>query len=282
MRDASVDARVERIATKLRSVVRGGFQPFGAEDHGFRLRSLLTERQVAAFEARHAIELPLEYRSFITRVADGGAGPAYGMYSLEEALTNPWRGPVPDDFLSTPFPHADAYNPYQHSEVESFWQRVESGEVSETEAERRDLYQTAGTLVLCYEGCGYLHFLVVTGPARGQMWLDGRCSDQGFFPLGVGFLDWYERWLDSTLAGGRGPQAVAAQQESEKMTASRVTLDEADRAKLTEANRLLTELTEGHAHCCDCEICEARWRTEVQDAPECWTVPGVTWPDDLA
>jgi hypothetical protein len=44
----------------------------------------------------------------------------------------------------------------------------------------------------------------VTGPARGQMWMDGRCSDQGFFPLGVRFLDWYERWLDSTLAGGGG------------------------------------------------------------------------------
>ena len=29
-------------------------------------------------------------------------------------------------------------------------------------------------------------------------------SDQGFFPLGVGFSDWYERWLDSTLAGGDG------------------------------------------------------------------------------
>jgi hypothetical protein len=204
MSDASVNARVDRVATKLRRVVRGGFAPFGVEGHWFRLRPPLTEWQVAAFEDRYGVELPGEYRAFITRVADGEAGPAYGMFSLAEALTKERRGFVPDDFLRTPFPHTSAYNPSNDPEVEALWEGVESGEVSEVEAGRRDLYQTAGTLVLCHEGCGYLHFLVVTGPAGGQMWLDGRCSDQGFFPLGVGFFDWYERWLDSTLAGGNG------------------------------------------------------------------------------
>jgi hypothetical protein len=63
---------------------------------------------------------------------------------------------------------------------------------------------TAGTLVLCHEGCGILHLLVVTGPTRGQMWVDDRCNEQGLFPLEVGFFDWYERWLDSTQAGGNG------------------------------------------------------------------------------
>jgi hypothetical protein len=55
-----------------------------------------------------------------------------------------------------------------------------------------------------------------------------------------------------------------------------VTLNEADRAKLAEANRLLTELTEGHSSACECGLCEARWRTDVQDRLGCWTVPGVT------
>src|SRR5262249_42930727 len=112
--------------------------------------------------------------------------------------------PVPDDFLRTPFPYVQEYNPYKDQDVEPFWQSADSGEISEDESERAYLYQTTGTLVLCHEGCGYLHLLVVTGPARGRMWFDGRCSDQGLSPLGVGFLDWYERWLDSTLAGGDG------------------------------------------------------------------------------
>lgn len=200
----AINDRVKRIATKLQTSASGGFRPFGAEGHGFKRTPPLTEPQVAAFESRHAVVLPPEYRAFVTVVADGGAGPAYGMYSLEEALGKELRRPVPPDYLRMPFPHANAYNPDDDPEVNAFWQRVEDGEVSEAESERRSVYQTAGTLALCDEGCGYLHFLVVTGLARGQMWLDGRCSDQGFFPLGVGFLDWYERWLDNTLAGGDG------------------------------------------------------------------------------
>lgn len=57
------------------------------------------------------------------------------------------------------------------------------------------------------------------------------------------------------------------------MKTQTVTLTEADRAKLAEANRLLTE---DHSGACECELCEARWRTDIQDAPACWTIPGVT------
>lgn len=213
MSDAFLDARVDWVAKKLRTAVRARLQPFGVEGHKFRLKPPLTEEQVAAFENRYSIELPADYRAFITRVANGGAGPAYGMYSLEQALTRE-RGLVPDDFLSTPFPHTSAYNPDEDPEVEAFWQRVERGEISEAEGERRHVYQTAGTLVLCHEGCGYLHFFVITGPARGQMWIDGRCSDQEFFPLEVGFLDWYDRWLDSTLMGGNGVWWMSDSEES--------------------------------------------------------------------
>jgi uncharacterized protein (TIGR02996 family) len=200
----SVDIRIERIKVKLRTAVRGNFEPFGAELHGFRRRRRLAERQVASFEQHHAVELPPEYRAFITGVTNGGAGPGYGLYSLAESVSNEPRGRVPDDFLRTPFRHRRAYNPHEDSKLASFWRRVESGDIEEDEADRRYLYQAAGTLVLCHEGCGILHVLVVTGPSRGEVWVDDRCNDQGFFPLEVGFLDWYERWLDSTLAGGDG------------------------------------------------------------------------------
>lgn len=203
MSDASRNARLNQIAAKLLSAVQGGFQPFGAEEHGFCLNPPLSEPKVSALEFLYGIELPAGYRDFVTCVADGGAGPAYGMFSLEQALTKE-SGPVPGDFFRTPFPHERAYNSYDDPNVKDLWQRVESGEIPEQEAEQWDLYQRAGALVLCHEGCGYLHFLVVTGSARGQMWLDGTCSDQGFFPLGIDFLDWYERWLDNTLAGGNG------------------------------------------------------------------------------
>ena len=99
MRSAALDDRLELIATKLRTATRGKFQPFGVESHGFRRRRRLTERQAAAFERRHAVTLPPEYRAFVIGVTNGGAGPAYGLYSLAEAVTQEPRGRVPDDFL---------------------------------------------------------------------------------------------------------------------------------------------------------------------------------------
>lgn len=204
MSSAAIDARLERVATKLRTAARGKLQPFGVEFHGFRRRRRLTEGQVAAFERRHGVTLPPEYRAFVTGVADGGAGPAYGLYSLAEAVTKKPRGPVPGDFLRTPFRHRRACNPEEDPRLAPFWRRVEEGAIDAEEEHRRCLYQAAGTLVLCHEGCGILHLLVVTGPARGKMWVDDRYNGLGFFPLGVGFLDWYERWLDGTLAGGEG------------------------------------------------------------------------------
>jgi hypothetical protein len=204
MRSDALDARLEEIAAKLRTAARGQFEPFGVEAHGFRRRRRLAERQVAAFERRYAVQLPPEYRAFLTGVANGGAGPGYGLYSLSGSVTEEPRGRVPDDFLHTPFRHRRAYNPLEDPKLESFYRRVENGEVEEEAADRRHLYQAAGTLVLCHEGCGILHLLVVTGPSRGRVWVDDRCNDMGLFPLGVGYFDWYERWLDHTLADGDG------------------------------------------------------------------------------
>jgi hypothetical protein len=137
MPSAPFDTRLEGIATKLRTAARGKRQPFGVEFHWLRRRRRLKERQVAAFERRHAVTLPAEYRAFVKGVANGGAGPAYGLYALAEAVTKEPRGRVPDDFLSTPFRHKHAYNPREDWKLASFWRRVESGDIDEDEADRR-------------------------------------------------------------------------------------------------------------------------------------------------
>lgn len=198
----------ERIAARVRAAAAGGFRPFGAEQHGLRLRPPLPEEEIDAFERRYAVALPAEYRAFLARAGEGGAGPGYGMYSLREALTAERGEHVPDDILRTPFPRTRAYDPDgDDPELEPLWKRRENGEI---DIRRLYLYESAGTLALCHEGCGYYHLLVVTGSARGQVWIDGRCSDYGIQPLGVGFREWYERWLDSTLAGGSGAWWLAA------------------------------------------------------------------------
>src|SRR5690606_37985635 len=112
MNDAFISDRIEELARKLHLAKRNDCRPFGIESHQWRLNPPIEECQVAEFERHHRIELPSEYRAFIARIGDGGAGPAYGMYSLNDALTKEKSSQVPNDFLRTPFPHIGSWNPY--------------------------------------------------------------------------------------------------------------------------------------------------------------------------
>jgi hypothetical protein len=51
-------------------------------------------------------------------------------------------------------------------------------------------------------------------------------------------------------------------------------LNDIDCARLREANRLLTEITDSHCHSCECELCVARQLTDVQDE-DSYHVPDV-------
>lgn len=185
---------VESIGTRLHHAASRGLTPFGAEHHRFEVQAPVAEREVADFESRHQASLPEDYRAFLTKVSRGGAGPAYGLLPFGESQL---PDGAPPTFLQTPFPHEDAFG------------------VREDLEDVDDSVARAGTLALCDEGCGYIHLLVCTGPTRGQMWIDGTVSDAGFIPLGVGFLEWFERWLDSVLKGGSGTWWLTRPDESE-------------------------------------------------------------------
>lgn len=204
MDGATLEARIERIREGLREVAARGGAVFGAEAHGFRLGPPLPEAEVAAFEARHGVRLPAEYRAFLTRLGDGGAGPAYGLLALARAAGG-GNGPGPAELLAEPFPYTARIDPYEEDPAcIAVLDAEERGELSGEEARRRLRRRFAGTVALCDEGCGYLHFLVVTGPEAGRVWLDAEAGDGGLVPLGVGFLAWYERWLEDARTGGRG------------------------------------------------------------------------------
>lgn len=57
---------------------------FGASSHKYRLKSPASETAVQEFERNHGIRLPEEYRNFLMLVGNGGAGPYYGIYGLDE------------------------------------------------------------------------------------------------------------------------------------------------------------------------------------------------------
>ena len=187
----------ERIGRVTRKLARAAAMPgepvmFGVGSHRFQLGPPLSEDEVVAFERRHGVTLPADYRRFLTEIGHGGpgpyggAGPGYGLLPLDgwnEAL---WV--AEDDVLATPFP-AEPGRGYR-----DWWAEV--GLSDDDEPYR-------GVLALGHEGCGHFSVLVVTGAARGRVCSVPVHSSPSFSP-DPDFLSWYERWLDAVLAGEQG------------------------------------------------------------------------------
>lgn len=152
---------------------------FGAKLHRFALNPPMPEHEIAAFEARHGMTFPSEYRWFLANLGNGGAGPFYGMGQLKLAAEDDSESPGP---LSLPFrPPVIPDDPFVEGEGPH------------------------GAIPLYDMGCNYFVWLVVNGPESGYLYEDFRAGDGGFFPMTtrdgerVLFLDHYDRWLDGAL-----------------------------------------------------------------------------------
>jgi hypothetical protein len=182
----SVTDRIARIQSGLREAARRKLAPFGSSDRDFHLEPPTVEAEVSDFERVCGVTLPSEYRTFITTLGDGGAGPGYGLLSLTRGLEYDVE-PVTPELLRRPF---------------EFTEFTDALHLLDRETD--EYAPRPGSITISDAGCYLRHFIVVTGPTRGQMWVDHTTSDSGYWPLGVDFLTWYERWLDGVLAGGNG------------------------------------------------------------------------------
>lgn len=215
---SDVRERLARLAS-----APGADEVFGASSHRWKLEPPLSADELAEVETQLQVELPGEYRSFLLAAGRGGAGPTYGLFPLRR-LDGRWRwegdgAELTDlDALTQPFPHVEAFNPadglpdppdeadYDSEEQfnaaeDAYWEQHDSI-VFKPE-------HSIGLLCLCHLGCAMREALVVTGPARGQMWADDTASDGGYRPLRdddgtpLGFARWYRRWLDAAETSAR-------------------------------------------------------------------------------
>jgi hypothetical protein len=67
--------------------------------HGFRLKPVVSESEVAAFERLHNVRLPPDYRHFITALGSGGAGPSLG--GFEQFGMYNGNSPYDEDILNS-------------------------------------------------------------------------------------------------------------------------------------------------------------------------------------
>ncbi|WP_433828444.1 SMI1/KNR4 family protein [Actinoplanes sp. CA-015351] len=185
---------------------------FGWDSHQGVLEPRLTADELAELEAQLGVELPGEYRSFLREVSRGGAGPAYGLFPLRgvDGLWE-WVGDgaslTAREALGRPFPHTEAFNPADGLPEQPDEEEGEDAEDAWWELHDRLVFNPAhsiGLLYLCHMGCALREALVVSGPARGQMWADDTADGSGFYPVldddgkPMGFARWYRRWLDES------------------------------------------------------------------------------------
>jgi hypothetical protein len=104
------------VAHALRKLRSSGTKVFGADRHRFLVNEPLPESHVLTFETTHKIKLPVDYRSFLTTIGNGGAGPYYGIFPLGYmdgvgSAIEPWS--ERNGFagvLSEPFPLSAEWN----------------------------------------------------------------------------------------------------------------------------------------------------------------------------
>jgi hypothetical protein len=192
---------------------------FGSGSHQYRLNPPLPLPTIEAFERRHGVILPDDYRLFLAEIGNGGAGPAYGVFPLGQHDHChdfcAWEESDLVGDLSKRFPHADAWNL-----PDSFWEREPDPppDISleeedrmmeawdrELEANYWDPAIMSGAMPICHLGCAYRQWLVVNGDQRGYVWDDDRADHAGIRPLRdhedrqQTFSDWYMRWLLGAL-----------------------------------------------------------------------------------
>lgn len=183
---------------------------FGEDVHSYQMNPTLTEAELAEFEEESGLRLPDDYRQFIMRVGNGGAGPYYGLFALGKMddgdAFGPWGNFVGE--LSTPFPHTSAWNDiadkpeYQGQGDDERFDRL----IEAFDEHYYDPRQISGAIPICHLGCARRQWLVVAGSEAGNVWCDDRADYNGLYPLctekhkRVTFFEWYREWLDEALS----------------------------------------------------------------------------------
>ena len=185
---------------------------FGANGHRYRLNPPLTASKVAAVEKKYAMRLPEDYRRFILEVANGGAGPYYGVFKLGQQDDvygyRSWEGGFLLGDPSKPFAHRKAWNLSeelwaQEPDVEGMSEDEEEKALEKWDARLEKEYWNPkimdGAIPICHIGCALRQWLIVTGPEAGRVWQDDRADNAGLRPLDRTFAEWYMGWLDTSL-----------------------------------------------------------------------------------
>ena len=179
----SLAAKIAELSSRDAEMTTFGSSNYGSGHH-YRMREVLSIKELVAFESAFDVQLPRDYAAFLLKIGNGGIGPYYGLYSLSQSLSED-DGDWIREFLTSPFPLTALFNPCEVDDP-----------ATQDDPYDRNL---CGSIVLSHHGCGYYDRLVITGPQAGQVWSDFQAADQGIVPLHCDFYEWYDEWLNDSL-----------------------------------------------------------------------------------
>ena len=189
------ESQLDRIKNKLEKAMRKdtAFSVFGASSHKYRIYEKLTAKELADWQAKNQVTLPEPYTQFLTRVGNGGAGPYYGIYSIEKAAS----------YTGSALTTKCVLHPGMTKEE---WNHltdplINDEDISDLEYDAVRDRVLGGMLCIGTQGCEYDMYLVLEGDFKGKIvYTSDFYQDHPFFFVYEDtFLDWYERWLDEMI-----------------------------------------------------------------------------------
>lgn len=199
---------------------------FGANKHKYDLNPVLSDSEISAIESRYEIKLPDDYRWFLLNIGNGGAGPNYGILTLQESI-----------YEITSNLDEDEDNTISHKEYLSTpFERPMTLERS-----KRMHYFVEGMIPVSDAGCCMYYHLCISGSEYGNIWFWSNDNvwrpvphpdDRPTFPENAkygtkeygevyntwyshlldekhtyrnSFMDWYQLWLKDAFEKIRNP-----------------------------------------------------------------------------
>lgn len=189
------------------------------------LESPMSTGDMEDLESWLGVGLPPDYREFLMQVTVGGAGPYDGLWPVLRSLAGGWEwasnpdDPVDRDLIAVPFPTLQMDDltrmalcgapPFEENLVDAdAFQRAFDEWAERANAGVRARERTAGAVCIAAQNIDLRVWLIVTGPARGTIWLDRRdCyGEEDMFPAcdhdgqPLTFRYWFLTWLTDTEA----------------------------------------------------------------------------------
>ncbi|MCG7386387.1 SMI1/KNR4 family protein [Paenibacillus sp. ACRRY] len=195
------EAQLDRIKVKLQQAMHkdADFSLFGASSHQYRVKGKLTAKEVEDWQDRNQVTLPESFTKFLTEIGNGGAGPYYGIYSLDKAASNTERQAL----FAKPALHPGMTKEEWNDLIKPL---TEDDDISDEEYDEARNKVLGGMLCIGTQGCEYDMYLVLEGEYRGKIVYtsDFHPDHPFFFVYEDSFLDWYERWLDEIILNYEG------------------------------------------------------------------------------